>query len=611
MLNNTEEIKSRLDIAELIQGYVRLAKAGVNYKAPCPFHSEKTASFFVSPTKQIWHCFGCNRGGDHFGFIMEIEGLAFPEALKLLADRTGVQLARENPALAAEKNKLLDICEEAAKFFEQAITRNESVMRYVCERGLSDETINNFRIGYAPDEWQALFEHLTQKKYQPSDIEKAGLILKSEKQGGSGIRFYDRFRNRVMFPIGDVSGRIIGFGGRIFESPDSATASQAGGAAQAKYINTPQTPIYDKSRVLYAFDKAKQEIRKKNSCILVEGYMDAVMSHQAGVTNTVAVSGTALTAGQLTAIRRLAEELISSFDSDSAGEMATKRSLDLAAGFDFTRKVAVVPKSLGKDPADIVKKNPEVWIKIVETAEPVMDFYFSRSLERSDAASAEGKKQIAEILLPEISRLMNEIERAHWVQKLSEILKVPEEAIAKELAKQKDAQPFLPDEQKQEASQKSRRELLEERLLGIMVFSPEARLALAQNKLRLELPHDEIFFGVPHHQELFLKLCDTNFVSSDRGAVYAHAASDMMPEQYIKQLALSAEVLYENANQKQFVAEAEACFREIAKEHYKGKLQSFAKKIENAEKEKDGTQLESRARDFQKAYETLNQINRN
>ncbi|MBU6415471.1 DNA primase, partial [Patescibacteria group bacterium] len=579
MQNNTEEIKSRIDIAELIQSYVRLTKAGINYKAPCPFHSEKTASFFVSPTKQIWHCFGCNRGGDQFAFIMEIESVEFPDALKLLADRAGIKLVRENPAFSAEKNRLFEICEEATKFFEQQISRNEPVMQYVKERGLADETVKKFRIGYAPDEWQELFNYLTQKKYQPSDIEKAGLAIKSEKQGGSGIRFYDRFRNRIMFPINDANGRIIGFGGRIFESPNKVTDAKSD-VTQAKYINTPETILYNKSRVLYAFDKAKQEIRKRNSCVLVEGYMDAVMSHQAGVTNAVAVSGTALTREQLAIIRRLAEELISSFDSDSAGEMATKRSLDLAAEFDFTRKVAVVPKTLGKDPADVVKENPETWIRITEGAEPVMDFYFSRSLERNDAASAEGKKRIAEMLLPEINRLTNEIERAHWVRKLAETLKVPEEAIAKELNRQKEEPAFLPHEQKQETQQKTRRELLEERLLGILMFAPKIRLALAQQEFYAELSKNEELFCHPRNRELFVKLWNIDPASLDSETIYAHIASDTMPEPYLKQLALSAEILYERADQKQYLFEAEACFREIAKEHYKGKLQSIAKKVE-------------------------------
>lgn len=607
MQNNTEEIKSRIDIAELIQSYVRLTKAGINYKAPCPFHSEKTASFFVSPTKQIWHCFGCNRGGDQFAFIMEIESVEFPDALKLLADRAGIKLVRENPAFSAEKNRLFEICEEATKFFEQQISRNEPVMQYVKERGLADETVKKFRIGYAPDEWQELFNYLTQKKYQPSDIEKAGLAIKSEKQGGSGIRFYDRFRNRIMFPINDANGRIIGFGGRIFESPNKVTDAKSD-VTQAKYINTPETILYNKSRVLYAFDKAKQEIRKRNSCVLVEGYMDAVMSHQAGVTNAVAVSGTALTREQLAIIRRLAEELISSFDSDSAGEMATKRSLDLAAEFDFTRKVAVVPKTLGKDPADVVKENPETWIRITEGAEPVMDFYFSRSLERNDAASAEGKKRIAEMLLPEINRLTNEIERAHWVRKLAETLKVPEEAIAKELNRQKEEPAFLPHEQKQETQQKTRRELLEERLLGILMFAPKIRLALAQQEFYAELSKNEELFCHPRNRELFVKLWNIDPASLDSETIYAHIASDTMPEPYLKQLALSAEILYERADQKQYLFEAEACFREIAKEHYKGKLQSIAKKVETAEKEKDAQQLELLMRNFEEASQQLNQL---
>ena len=296
MLSQTEEIKSRVDIVDLIQSYIKLDKAGINYKAVCPFHSEKTPSFFVTPSRQRWHCFGgCSEGGDIFTFVQKIEGVDFPEALEILAKRAGIQLTREDPKLSSERKRLYDICEVATKYFEKQFKENGAVEKYMKDRGVSDETLRSFRVGFAPDGWRNLMAHLLEKGFRAEDAERAGLAIKIQNQSRSSQSqnpFYDRFRGRIIFPIADGTGRIIGFGGRIFEA---GTKQNSAVSTEAKYINSPQTPIYDKSRVLYAFDKAKQEIRKQNVCILVEGYMDTIMSHQAGFTNTVAVSGTALT----------------------------------------------------------------------------------------------------------------------------------------------------------------------------------------------------------------------------------------------------------------------------------------------------------------------------
>src|SRR3989338_1160057 len=288
MTTSVEQIKEKLDIAELVGSYVKLQKAGVNFKALCPFHTEKTPSFYVTPSRQIWHCFGCSAGGDIFRFVMNIEGVEFPEALRILAEKAGVVLERQDPKLRSERTRLLDLLEAAASYYEKNLLERSDVGSYLKERGMTGETAKSFRLGYSFNSWDGVVNHLKQKGFKPEEIERAGLAIKSEKETGH----YDRFRSRIMFPLFDGAGRIVGFSGRIFEKDLSAENKEA---EPAKYINTPQTALYDKSCLLYGFDKAKTEIRKKNSAIVLEGQMDLIMSHQSGVLNAVAVSGTALT----------------------------------------------------------------------------------------------------------------------------------------------------------------------------------------------------------------------------------------------------------------------------------------------------------------------------
>src|SRR3989344_3981942 len=294
-------------IFDLIGSYIRLSKAGANFKAVCPFHNEKTPSFYVSPSREIFHCFGCNAGGDVFRFVSMIEGVEFPEALSILAGRAGVVLKREDPRISGERKRLLSLIDDAAKYFESELAGNGPAKEYLRTRGLKEGTVRSFRLGFVPDGWENLFGHLSQKGYKPEEIAKAGLALQSSNPN-SGTKFYDRFRSRIMFPISDSSGRVVGFSGRIFNKETN----------EGKYINTPNTVLYDKSKILYLWDRAKNEARKENTCIVVEGQMDALMSHQAGITNTVATSGTAFGSAHLSIIKRLASKLLLAFDNDEA-----------------------------------------------------------------------------------------------------------------------------------------------------------------------------------------------------------------------------------------------------------------------------------------------------
>lgn len=585
MLSPVEEIKARIDIVELVQSYVKLQKAGVNFKANCPFHSERTPSFFVTPSRQIWHCFGCGNGGDIFKFIMEIEGLDFPEALKLLAGRANVVLKREDPAIRSERNRLYDICALATEIFERTFSLTPAVKSYMRMRGVSDETIRSFRVGYSPESWDFLLKNLTQRKFSAQDIEKAGLAIKSSD--GSG-RHYDRFRSRIMFPIMDANSRVIGFSGRIFTAEGGSAFAKATADA-AKYINSPQTLIYDKSRALYGFDKAKQEIRSKNQVVIVEGQMDCVMSHQTGVKNTVAVSGTALTPQQLTMLKRLCNTVICSFDTDSAGESATKRSLALASQLEFDRLVIQIPS--GKDPADTVAEDPESWLQAVRDAKPVVEFYIEKMFREHDPKTADGKKAIGAVLLPLLAEIANEVEKAHWIGELAQRLGIPESAVAKELERRKHSD--VPGDSFASAPRtplpgpkiRTRRELLEERYLGLLsTLDENERLREAQNQ--------DMIFTLPDHQQLF--------------QVLTIPASANTPA--TEMLRFKSEIISHGISAKNPKEEFLLCKLELRKVMLKERLQQLTVDIQRTEKTGDRTIVTSLLQDFRTISETLKSL---
>ena len=427
-----DEIKNKLDIVDVIGGYMKLQKAGRNYRASCPFHSEKTPSFMVSPEKQMWHCFGCGKGGSIFDFVMEMEGIEFGDALRMLAQKAGVELKKIDSKLSAkwktEKTQLYEICDLANRFFIKQLEESKTgkeMTNYLVERGLNRDTIKDWQIGYAPSGWQSLFDFLNSCGYSEDNILKTGLSIKSEKVGK---RSYDRFRDRIIFPISDISGSIVGFTGR--ENPKSPDSRMG------KYINTPNTSIYDKSNILYGLDKAKMDIRKNALCILVEGQTDVIMSHQAGFKNVIASSGTALTEQQLKIIKRYTENLATAFDMDTAGEMATKRGIDLALRFGFNAKVISLPNN--QDPADCIKETPKVWSKAIDNAEELIKFYFDSAFLKNNPETVKGKKGISNTLLPIIKKISNKVEQAHWLQEIATRLKIQESVLIEEMDKIKD-----------------------------------------------------------------------------------------------------------------------------------------------------------------------------
>lgn len=438
MSSNVEKIKERLGIEEVVGSYIKLEKAGKNLKGKCPFHNEKTPSFYVTPERGTYHCFGCGAGGDIFSFVEQFEGLDFMGSLKLLAERSGVALEfdKSTQEHRSEKEKLLAIMEDATVFFEGGLAHSDEARDYLKKRGIKEETAKNFRIGYIPADWRLLFNYLKNKKYTDGDIEKAGLIKRPDVADGAKQKeYYDRFRGRIMFPIADSSGRIIAFSGRILIDDGKS----------AKYLNSPDTVLFNKSTVLYGIDKAKQDIRIKNYSIFVEGQMDLVLSHQAGIKNTVAVSGTALAdtlitkeniVNNLGIVKRLSNNIILAFDSDNAGRKAAMRSAGIALSLEMDVKIADLPE--GKDPADLVLADPEQWKNVLRNSKPVVEFQLDTVLQKQTTAKLDSRlmpQALRDNVLPFIAPLAGAMEKAHYIKLIKEKTGISEDAIREDLKK--------------------------------------------------------------------------------------------------------------------------------------------------------------------------------
>lgn len=500
--NQADEIKNRLDLVEFIRGYMKLEKSGVNFRGLCPFHHEKTPSLFVSPTRQIWKCFGCGVGGDIFTFIEQIEGVEFKEALQTLAERAGVALRSFDPRTRSEKARLYEVCEKAAQFFEKQLntsTFGSEAKDYLLGRGLETLTMTKFRLGFAPNTRDSLLRFLRMSGYSPAEVFKSGLSIQPDdaETYASGSP-YDRFRGRIIFPIFDINGQVIGFGGRVF-----FTKNQIPDDKLAKYINTPQTLLYDKSRILYGLDKAKLSIREKDSVIVVEGYMDLIMCHQSGETNSVAVSGTSLTTQQLDLIKRYADNIITCFDMDVAGDSATKRGIDLAQARGFNIKVLTLPE--GKDPAEIIQKDVKKWKDVAEKPLSIGDFYFENAFSKYDIKTEDGRKNISKILLSMIRNIPTQIEQSFWIQKLSSKLNCAESVIWHDL-KNVNTQSHKDKEHKRETGLKvtrprTKREKLYAQLLFTCVKTPSAVLNIKARDLNF-------FSSDSLHSNIIIKIRD-------------------------------------------------------------------------------------------------------
>jgi DNA primase len=455
-----DEVKERLDIVEVIAQYVPLKKAGRSYKGLCPFHSEKTPSFVVFPENQSWHCFGaCSTGGDVFSFVMKRENLDFGEALAILAARAGVELQPRTTAATADEQRierLRQIVAEAAAYYNYLLNRaaEAGIARETLERrGLSRQTWESWQLGYSLDSWDALKDRLTGKGYTLAEIDAAGLII--QRDDGSG--YYDRFRGRLMIPIRDAQSRTIGFGARVLrEEP---------GRPQPKYINSPQTPLFDKSSVLYGLDMAKKAIRDADLAVIVEGYMDVLMSHQVGVANVVAGMGTALTEPQMRQLKRYSNNLTLALDPDAAGDHAAIRGLEAArqamerewqpvvsptglvrqeSRLKAQLRIAALPDGL--DPDELAFADVERWRQVIAAAAPIVDYFLALVGREENLSTARGKANAVERMAPIIREIANPVERGHYVQQLARLIQADERLVAEQIAQLRPAderRPFV------------------------------------------------------------------------------------------------------------------------------------------------------------------------
>lgn len=421
--SNVDLIKEKLDVVDFLRGYLTLQQSGKNFKARCPFHKEKTPSFMVSPDRQSWHCFGCGAGGDIFTFIQKIENIEFGEALKVLGEKAGLDVRNMSSPEYKYAGVLYDLNAEAKEFFKKSLNDSAPAREYLAKRKLLPETIQEFEIGWAPNSQDDLNLYLIERGYEPAQILKAGLAFKTER----GLQM-DRFRGRIMFPIWNNVGKVVGFTGRILPQLDRGDSG--------KYVNSPETPIFIKSRILYGFHKAKNFIREANAAFLVEGQMDCIMSWQAGVKNAVASSGTALTSDHLRLIRRMTENLIISFDNDDAGFEAAVRGIDMAEANDFSVKVATFAPY--KDAAEAVEDGPEKLKAIVAAAMPAPEFYFQKYLgekKTQTAADIGAVKKNLRIVLAKLKNIASPVEQSFWIKALSDRTGISEKTLIDEADK--------------------------------------------------------------------------------------------------------------------------------------------------------------------------------
>jgi len=416
-----EQVRSSTDMLELVSQYVPLKRAGKNFKGLCPFHAEKTPSFNVSPEREIFHCFGCGQGGDAFKFLMLYEKMSFTEAVTQLASRAGISIPRQHASGPEDRERtlLLQIHEESARFFQNSLMKNPPALAYLERRGLRRETIEKVGFGLAPDAWTSLLEHLTRNGAKPEMVARAGLAVPRREGGG----FYDRFRNRLIIPIRNESGKIVAFGGRLL------------GPGEPKYLNSPESPIYSKSRILYGFELAKPAIRQNGLAILMEGYFDCIQAYQAGIDEAVACCGTSLTATHARLLRRYTDRVVVNFDPDAAGEAAAARSIDLLIEEGFQVSVLSLPS--GKDPDRfILEVGGEAYRQRLEAAQSFVDYLIERAAQRSDVATPRGKVEFLNGVLPTLARIPNQVERVGYVSRLAERADISDAAVVEELRRQ-------------------------------------------------------------------------------------------------------------------------------------------------------------------------------
>ncbi len=518
-----DRVRQATDIVELVSQHVSLKKSGANYLGLCPFHQEKTPSFTVSPGKQIFHCFGCGAGGDAVGFVMRQGNDSFPDAVRFLADRAGIELPEraERAGVGREDwEKLVAVNEAAAEFYQERLWNSpdgKKALNYLKGRGMPDGAAKGFELGYAPASWDALLSHLKARGHEIIILEKAGLAIK--KADGTGS--YDRFRDRLMFPIRDVKGRHIGFGGRALKNEELP-----------KYLNSPETPLFHKGETLYGIDVAKDEIRKKDYGVIVEGYMDAIACHRAGITNATATLGTALTSGHLRLLSRFSRNVLLVFDADEAGQKAAARSLDVFLPFSprMTAKVALLPR--GDDPDSLlVREGPDALKEAFKGREKLLEFVIKR--EAAGVLDIDGKIKAAGTITGILARLDDAVERSHYLKMAASELGVEESAVREELGKKINRDVKTGVYRSESANKKPATfDKIESGLIQAALIDPEAALYAADN-----LTPDDFSDG------RLRKIADALFKTALTGnAIEIPRLLDMLDDEDVKRAALELSV---------------------------------------------------------------------
>lgn len=588
-MDQVSQIRDKIDIVSFLSEFITVKKAGRNFRALCPFHNEKSPSFMISPERQVWHCFGCGKGGDIYTFLMEYEHIEFPEALRVLAKRAGVELAQSprEAGLSSRKERLYSLNRLAAEYYHYILTKHkvgERAREYLKNRGLTDKLIETFQLGFAPGVGTALASYLLKKKgYKPEDLLEAGLVF------SRGRDVVDFFRGRLMFPLIDHRDNVVGFSGRVLD-PQVKTS---------KYINTRETLIYHKGEGFYGLNVTKDAIRKANHAILMEGEFDVISSFREGITNVVAIKGTALTQEQVNLIGRYAQKISFCFDGDRAGQEAIKRSLPLVEKKGIQASIILLPD--GKDPDEAIKNNPAGYKAAVKKDIGVYDYLFEAACQEGEVTTAEGKKKIADVFLPVIGSMTNEIVKEHYLRKLSTVLDTTYESISKELGRLQKAKegvvvrvaPIKPQTQ-------SREEMLEEYLISLIIqfHSPKVALEKAMVFLSPSWSQEKAYQKILDHLQNYFKVHE---------AFNERVFSGLLPTElaftYNKSLLFP---LPPFSSDEQYLREVEKVAKQLRELYLREKIKSMSEDIIEKEKLNDSEAVIALKKEYASLLSLLN-----
>lgn len=605
MADEVSEIKEKLDITEFINSYVPLKKTGRNFRALCPFHTEKTPSFIVSPERQSWHCFGCNRGGDIYAFLMEKEGLTFGEALRMLAQRAGVELKTKfSPQRQERKERLLAATHLASEFYHYLLTKHkagEKARKYLNNRAVEQSSINEFKLGYAPASWETTGKFLLSRGFTIDELLETGLVI--EKPSASGgpqtthhppqtRNWYDRFRGRLIFPVSDVLGRVVGFSARTLTNEEP------------KYINSPDSAIFKKGNLLYGLNLAKDEIRQKEQTILVEGNLDVISAHQTGIKNVVAPLGTGVTEGHAKLSKRFAQKLSFCFDNDEAGQKATLRGIPIAQSQGL--EISIVQIKKAQDADELIRKEVKLFEKALSEAKLAFVYLLSLGKEKFGTDSASAKKKIAAFTLPFIARTPDEIEKDALVKRLAEELGINERSVWQDLERVSDsATQRLSDSAKEsgkrntekpEIAKKPREMLLAEHLLHLILSSEKT--VWLDKKFKQILNDIESDFLLSDKLTEIWQVIKQYF--DKHGGVNLKAIGRELSESaqatYDLLILRPAAKIYEK--ESEFLQDLETAARELKKCFLRKQLQELSISIRSAEKKEDQGEVDRLKKEF-------------